>query len=242
MTHALRQLVRRLAGAVPGGVLTLLLIEFYDELASTLAAVATPLIRDEYGLTYQQVGLLLGLPILISSLVEPIVLLLGDTPLRSRLIVGGGLLMAAAFVLAGRADSFALLVAALVLAGSSSGAFVSLSQAHLIGRHAAREAEMMARWTAAGTLGDLLGPATPAMAPAPASLRLAAGCLLRADRGLPGGCRRHDAGLGRPGGHLVVDRLSRRAGVPGRGAGEARRSKAGPPFRAGHIAGVPRLA
>jgi nitrate/nitrite transporter NarK len=82
MTSPTRRFLQRLAGALPTGRLTFLLIEFYDELAWTLATVATPFIRDEYNLSYEQIGLLLGLPILLSSLIEPIVLLLGDTPLR----------------------------------------------------------------------------------------------------------------------------------------------------------------
>jgi len=159
MTRSIQRFSRRISGSLLAGVLAFLLIEFYDELTWTLAAVATPFMRDEFGLTYSQVGLLLGLPILLSSLIEPIVLLLGDTPLRSRVMLGGGLLMGGAIALAGGADTFALLVAAMSLSATSSGAFVSLSQAVMIGWHPAREAEMMARWTAAGTLGDLLAPA-----------------------------------------------------------------------------------
>ena len=162
--RAIQESVLRFPGGISAGALTFLLIEFYDELTWTLTTVATPLIRDDLGLTYSQIGLFLGLPILLSSLIEPIVLLLGDTPLRSRVMVGGGFLMAGAFALAGAADSFTPLVAAMVLAATSSGAFVSVSQAVLIGRHPARETEMMARWTAAGTLGDLLGPAALAAA------------------------------------------------------------------------------
>jgi hypothetical protein len=74
-------------------------------------------------------------------------------------MVGGGFVVGAAFALAGGAESFALIVAAMTLSASASGAFVSLSQAVMIGTHPARENEMMARWTAAGTLGDLFAPA-----------------------------------------------------------------------------------
>ena len=159
MTHALRQFARRRFGGPPAGVLTFLLIEFYDELAFTLAVVAVPSIRDDLGLTYAQVGLLLGLPLLVPALIEPAVLLLGDTPLRSRVMVGGGFVVGGAFALAGGAESFALIIAAMTLSAAASGAFVSLSQAVMIGSHPERENEMMARWTAAGTFGDLLGPA-----------------------------------------------------------------------------------
>jgi len=83
---------------------------------------------------------------------EPAVLLLGDTPLRGRLILAGGLLLGIAFLLVGGADRFPVLLLALTVAYPASGAFVGLTQATMIERHPARESEVMARWTAAGTL------------------------------------------------------------------------------------------
>jgi FSR family fosmidomycin resistance protein-like MFS transporter len=139
---------------------TFYLIEFFDEFVFGLLIVALPLIRDDLHLDYVQIGLLLGLPMVASVLAEPIVLLLGDTRLRPVLILAGGVGLAANFTLLAAADAFPLVLAALVLAYPSSGAFVSLSQAELIGRHPGRETQVMARWTAAGTIGSLLGPAT----------------------------------------------------------------------------------
>jgi len=47
-----------------------------------------------------------------------------------------------------------LLLLAVTVSYPASGAFVGLTQATMIGRYPARESEMMARWTAAGTLGN----------------------------------------------------------------------------------------
>ena len=117
-----------------------------------------PFLRDDLALGYAQIGLLFGAPAILSTVLEPAVLLLGDTPLRSRLILGGGLLLGLAFMLVGGAQSFAVLLLALTVSYPASGAFVGLIQATMIERHPARESEMMARWTAAGTLGSLSGP------------------------------------------------------------------------------------
>lgn len=140
----------------------LLFVEFFDELAFTILALSVPLLRDAFSLNYAQVGLLLGVPLVIAALVEPIVLLLGDTHLRARLILGGGIALGAALLLTGGADTFVLLIAAVSLAGPASAAFVSLSQVELIQRDPGRESVVMARWTASGTMGDLLG--APALA------------------------------------------------------------------------------
>jgi FSR family fosmidomycin resistance protein-like MFS transporter len=139
-------------------MITFLFVEYFDELVFTIVGVAMPFLRDDLGLDYAQIGLLFGAPAILSTVLEPAVLLLGDTPLRGRLILAGGLLLGMAFLLIGGADSFPVLLLALTVSYPASGAFVGLTQATMIERHPARESEMMARWTAAGTLGSLSGP------------------------------------------------------------------------------------
>lgn len=150
-------------GRPPGWRWTSYLIEFYDELVFTVLVVALPFIRDELGLDYAQIGLLLGVPVLASSVAEPVLLLLGDTRLRRRLILIGGIGVALTLFLTAAAQGLPLLLAAQVLAYPSSGLFVSLTEAQLIERSPAQESQTMARWTAAGTVGDLLGPAALAL-------------------------------------------------------------------------------
>jgi hypothetical protein len=159
MTHLREQRIQsRPLSRGPTGILTFLFIEYFDELVFTIIGVAMPFLRDDLGLDYAEIGLLFGAPAILSTLLEPAVLLLGDTPLRGRLIVGGGLLLGLALLVIGGADTFLVLFLALTVSYPASGAFVGLSQATMIERHPARESEMMARWTAAGTLGSLSGP------------------------------------------------------------------------------------
>jgi MFS transporter, FSR family, fosmidomycin resistance protein len=135
-----------------------LLIEFFDELNYAIEGAALPSIRHDLSLTYAQVGLLLGLPHLLGSFIEPVLMLLGDTPLRKRLVVGGGLAVICALLLIATSQSFPTLLAAVVLSFPASGAFVTLSQATLIDLNPGREPHMMARWTLFGSLGNLIGP------------------------------------------------------------------------------------
>src|SRR5215813_15264650 len=72
-------------------VLTLLTIELLDELVFGAREAAWPLIRDDLGLTYLQVGLLLGVPGLIASFIEPAFGIMGDIGHRRRLILMGGI-------------------------------------------------------------------------------------------------------------------------------------------------------
>jgi FSR family fosmidomycin resistance protein-like MFS transporter len=137
----------------------LLLVEMFDEMAYGFEPSAAPAIRAELGLSFGQIGLLFGLPGLLNAFLEPGVLLLGDGPWRRRLILMGGLLLGGAFLATAAAQTLALLLAAAVVAYPASGAFVSLSQATLVDASPGREAPMMARWTAAGSIGSLLGPA-----------------------------------------------------------------------------------
>lgn len=135
-----------------------LLIEFHDELVYTVQGAALPVIRTEFSLSYAKIGLLLGLPGFVSLIIEPIIFLLGDTGLRKRLILLGGLAISASMLMIAGANGFPLLLAAAFISNPASGAFVSLSQATLMDLTPGREAQNMARWTVFGSLGNLLGP------------------------------------------------------------------------------------
>lgn len=66
--------------------------------------------------------------------------------------------MAFSLLLVAGAHSYPLLLLAFVVSFPASGAFVTLSQATLMDLNPGREPHMMARWTVAGTLGNLIGP------------------------------------------------------------------------------------
>jgi len=136
----------------------LLAIEFLDELIFGAREAAWPLIRNELGLSYAQVGLLLSLPGVIGALVEPVIGILGDVGRRRALVLGGGLVFALALMLTALSQSFLLLLISFILFYPASGAFVSLSQATLMDSAPSRHEQSMARWSFAGSVGVVTGP------------------------------------------------------------------------------------
>ncbi len=137
---------------------TLLVIEFLDELVFGVREAAWPLIRTELGLTYAQIGLLLGLPNVVAAVIEPVLGVLGDVWKRWVLIVGGGLVYGLALLVVGVSNSFGLLLLGFVLLYPASGAFVGLAQASLMDLDPNRHENQMARWTLAGSVGVVAGP------------------------------------------------------------------------------------
>lgn len=136
----------------------MLAVEFVDELLDGVLRVSLPLIRDDLGLTYVQVGLLFTIPDLVASVVEPFIGLGADLWKRRWIIAAGGIGFAAATGLIAGAQGFVVLLAGMILFFPSSGAFVSISQASLMDADPARREQNMARWTAAGGAGNILGP------------------------------------------------------------------------------------
>jgi FSR family fosmidomycin resistance protein-like MFS transporter len=149
--------VRAAGRALSQFTLTLLAIEFLDELVDGSRQAAWPLIRRDLSLSYADIGLLLAVPNLVSNLVEPPLALLGDTRHRRAIILTGGVCFALSLLLVARSSGFAPLLAAFVLFYPAGGAFVSLSQAALMDFAPARREQNMARWAFAGSLGIVSG-------------------------------------------------------------------------------------
>ena len=150
-----------LASLLRGGIslaFLFLLIEFFDELNYGAEGAALPAIRTDLHLSYAQVGLLLGLPSIINTFIEPVLMLLGDTRWRKQIMLGGGVAIAASLLGMASAQSFPVLLLAMILSYPASGAFVTLAQATLMDLNPGREAQSMARWTVAGSTGNLIGP------------------------------------------------------------------------------------
>jgi FSR family fosmidomycin resistance protein-like MFS transporter len=135
-----------------------LLIEFLDELVFGVTEAAWPFIQTSLRLNYTQIGILLTIPGLVSTIVEPFLGILGDVWKRRLLILGGGILFTMALLLTSLSSGFILLLISFCLFYPASGAFVSLSQATLMDSNPARHDHNMARWTFAGSLGVTLGP------------------------------------------------------------------------------------
>jgi MFS transporter, FSR family, fosmidomycin resistance protein len=135
-----------------------LLIEFLDELVFGLGETAWPLIRTDLHLTYTQIGLLLSMPGIVAAFIEPFLGILGDVWKRRLLILGGGIFFTFSLVLTAISKSFLPLLISFIIFNPASGAFVSLSQATLMDSAPDRHAQNMARWTFAGSLGNVFGP------------------------------------------------------------------------------------
>lgn len=135
-----------------------LLIEFIDELVFGVGEAAWPLIRNDLGLNYFQIGLALSLPGLLANFIEPFIFILGDVWKRRTIILLGGLFFTISLMVTGASDSFPVLMFSFILFNPSSGAFVSLSQSSLMDSAPTRQEQNMARWTFAGSLGVMFGP------------------------------------------------------------------------------------
>jgi MFS transporter, FSR family, fosmidomycin resistance protein len=151
--HALTRRLRSMSAVI----LIFLLIEFLDEFFFGVSEAAWPLIRNELHLSYAQIGLLMGLPALISFIVDIPLGIYADLGYRRRLVIAGGIGFIVATVMTALAPNFAVLMLSFILFFPSSSAFVSLSQASLMDLDPTRHEQNMARWTFAGSAGVVVG-------------------------------------------------------------------------------------
>jgi MFS transporter, FSR family, fosmidomycin resistance protein len=121
-------------------------------------AAAWPLIRDDLGLSYVEVGVVLAIPGFVGSAIEPIVGLVGDTRYRRSVVIASGIAFALSVALTAGALGFWSLLLALVIGNPATSGFVSLSQATLMDLAPARRERLMAWWTLAGSFGYVGGP------------------------------------------------------------------------------------
>ena len=146
------------AKRVVGLTILFLVIELLDELVDGVRGAAWPLIRQDLDLSYFEIGMVLTLPSLIASMIEPVLGIWGDIGPRRHLILGGGVGFAIALYLIAQSQDFGLFLTGFVILYPASGSFVSLSQASLMDLDTTRHEQNMARWALAGSLGNVLGP------------------------------------------------------------------------------------
>jgi MFS transporter, FSR family, fosmidomycin resistance protein len=132
-----------------------LAVEFADELVDGVKSAAMPAIQHSLGIGYAQIGLLAAVPLLVGGALE-----LPAGLLRNRRagILGGGALFVLSLAGVAFAQNFAGLLVAITLFFPASGFFVSLTQASLMDAEPDRQAQLMARWDAAGWTGAVAGP------------------------------------------------------------------------------------
>lgn len=140
------------------GIVFLLAIELIDELAFGATDAAWPLIKEDLGLSYAEIGILLGVPHLAGAILEPVLVLLIDSPWRRRLFLAGGVAFALALAGLAASWSFVALLVSLAIAAPASGVFLGVAQASLMEHEAGRREHAMARWAFVGSLGQLVGP------------------------------------------------------------------------------------
>jgi len=139
-------------------VFLMLVIEFMDEFAYSALEAARPLIRDDFGLTYVEVGMITTVPILVAILIEPLIGLFADSNKRRLLLVGGGVLFGVGLIFQGLSISFLLFLIGATLQAPASGAFVNIAQASLMDSAPERRENRMALWTLSGSLAVVIGP------------------------------------------------------------------------------------
>src|SRR5262249_4392939 len=137
--------------------LVLLLVEFLDEFVFGARETAWPLIRSDLRLTYEQIGLLLSVPVFVADLIEPMIGVLGDVWKRRLLILGRGIAFMLELVFSAVGNSFGMLLVSFIVLYPASGGFVGLSQASLMDTDPERHEQNMARWNLAGTIGVISG-------------------------------------------------------------------------------------
>lgn len=135
-----------------------LFIEFVDELVDGVSRVATPMMRDDLSLSYEQIGLLYGLPSIFAVLIEPFIGVAGDSKRRAVIVVVGAAAYAVGLLLIGASWGFLPLLLATMICFPGSGASVNLAQASLMDIDPEKREQNMARWALSGSLGNLLGP------------------------------------------------------------------------------------
>lgn len=139
-------------------VLLMLLIEFMDEFAYSALEAARPLIRDDFDLSYVQVGLITTIPITVAIFIEPIMGLLADTNKRRLVMVSAGVLFGLGLIIQGFSTSFFMFMIGMTLEAPANGVFVNIAQAALMDDAPHRRENRMALWTFSGSLAVVVGP------------------------------------------------------------------------------------
>jgi predicted MFS family arabinose efflux permease len=141
--------------------IALLSLTLVDEIVSGFPTVGLPLIRDQFHLSYAQIGLLFSVSACIGTLLlKPVINLLSDRGSRRTWIMSGLLLLAAGSLLAGSTALFFILLLAFTLTDAGGQAALGGAQSTLIDQSPQKAVRTMARWTMAGALGDILAPLT----------------------------------------------------------------------------------
>ena len=138
--------------------ITLLSMGMFDEIITGFTIVGLPLLRDQLGLSYTQIGLLFVVQSFASILLDPLLNLLTDRGSKCFWILGGLLILALSFILRANTHSFIVLLLAFGVLFPADEMAVGLSQAALIELNPTQETQVMTRYELLSSIGDFLGP------------------------------------------------------------------------------------
>ncbi|MEK7408868.1 MAG: MFS transporter [Acidobacteriota bacterium] len=144
------------AGLLALGLLSL--GHFFVDLYSSALGALQPLLLDQFGLTLTQAGILGGLLVFSSSVMQPVYGFLSDR-LHTRLFAALGAAVAGVFISSlGHASGFGWLIAMACLGGAGIAAFHPQASSMATTGIEGRRGRAMAIFISAGTLGMALGP------------------------------------------------------------------------------------
>lgn len=136
----------------------LLSMGLLDEMITGFPVVGLPLLRDQFGLSYEQVGMLFGVSAACGMMLDPIINLMSDRSSKRWWVLAGLLGLVLCFALMGSVHTFALLLLAFAFYSPASSAAVGLSGAILIDQAPQNSMQTMTRWVLMSSIGDLLSP------------------------------------------------------------------------------------
>lgn len=132
---------------------------FFIDLYSSGLSAFQPILVDRFGLSLAQAGVLAGMLIFSSSLMQPVYGILSDK-LGSRMFTVLAPGMAAVFISSlGLATGYPMLVAMVLLGGMGVASFHPQASANATARIAGNKSRMMAIFISSGTFGLAFGPA-----------------------------------------------------------------------------------
>jgi len=125
------RVLRRRFRSVGSLMMVMLVITFLDEFAFGTREAAWPLMRADLGLSYTQIGILIGLPTLTSGLIEPLWGIFSTMGYRKQLVIMGGIVFTLSLFAFAFTPSFNILLITEILLYPASGAFVGLDMRRL---------------------------------------------------------------------------------------------------------------
>lgn len=134
------------------------------QMISAFPTIGLPLLRDQVPMSYTQIGLLFSVGALSSMILEPVVNLLSDlTSSKKYWVIGAMGVLAGAFLLAGLAHSFVVLLISFALLYPANDIADGVIQTSLVDDQPNKSTRTLTRLAYFGNMGDFLAPVTIAI-------------------------------------------------------------------------------